>query len=208
MVANIERATIDAARRKPPESLDAYEIYLQGRELTRSSTKSSVLKAHRLFQTAIELDPTFALPFAQLAFARYLAVALHWDLANRQRLLDEGFTYARRALEWAPSLHFANLVSGELYLRQHEYDEAVQWGSKALQLNPGDAECHSGLANIFTFVGRSNEAVCRVVRMIAAIADALVSSPQPNEQSWSALAEGADYHRRGTTSARAKSRPT
>ena len=35
LVANIERVTIESARRKVPENLGAYELYLQGRELPR-----------------------------------------------------------------------------------------------------------------------------------------------------------------------------
>jgi TolB-like protein/DNA-binding winged helix-turn-helix (wHTH) protein len=159
LVANIERVTIESARRKAPESLNAYELFLQGRELMRTATRENTLAAERLLKKATALDPGFAPPFAQLAFAQYLAVALQWDPPRRQAQLEKGFAYARRALAVAPSLPFANLVLGDLYMRAHEYDNAVLWARKAIELNPGDAESYAGLANIYTFIGRSAEAV-------------------------------------------------
>ncbi len=166
LVSNIERAAIEAARRKAPENLGAYDLYLQGRELRRTSLKPKLLEAEQLFEKAISLDPGFAPPFAELALSQYVAISLQWDPSRKAEFLDKGFSYARRAIALAPSLPLASLVLGDLYLRKPDYEAAVLWGRKAIELNPGDAESYAGFANILTFAGRSAEAIPQIERAL------------------------------------------
>jgi adenylate cyclase len=56
----LEQAEIERAKRKPTESLDAYDFYLRGIASLYQWTKESVSEALRLFYRAIELDPDFA----------------------------------------------------------------------------------------------------------------------------------------------------
>src|SRR5262249_28326185 len=55
----LEQAEIERARRKPTESLDAYDYYLRGLANLYRWTKESVNEALRLFHKAIELDADF-----------------------------------------------------------------------------------------------------------------------------------------------------
>ena len=48
---------------------------------------------------------------------------------------------------------------GNLSLRRHDYDEAVAWAERAVALDPGDPENYAGLANIYSFMGRTGEAL-------------------------------------------------
>ncbi len=166
LVSNIERAAIEAARRKAPENLGAYDLYLQGRELRRTSLKPKLLEAEQLFEKAISLDPSFAPSFAELALSQFLAISLQWDPSRKAEFLDKGFSYARRAIALAPSLPLASLVLGDLYLRKPDYEAAVLWGRKAIELNPGDAESYAGFANILTFAGRAAEAIPQIERAL------------------------------------------
>ena len=52
----LEQAEIERAKRKPTESLDAYDFYLRGMASVYRRTKESVSEALRLFYKAIELD--------------------------------------------------------------------------------------------------------------------------------------------------------
>src|SRR5215467_1158664 len=56
----LEQAEIERARRKPTESLDAYDYFLRGMASHNQWTKESNDEAIRLFYRAIELDPNFA----------------------------------------------------------------------------------------------------------------------------------------------------
>ena len=157
--ATIERAEVDAGRRKAPADLAAYDYYLQGRAKELTQEKTSILEARELFQKAIELDPDFAAAYAELAHSYYLEVALRWDPPRRAEAIAKGFEFARKAVSLDPSLSFAHMTMGNLHLRRHEYDEAVRWAERAVELSPNNPENYAGLANIYSFVGRSRDAV-------------------------------------------------
>ncbi len=56
----ITRVGRDVARRKPSESLQAYDYYLLGIETTARFTKEDLKTAQELFRKALQLDPNFA----------------------------------------------------------------------------------------------------------------------------------------------------
>ncbi len=56
----LEQAEIERAKRKPTDSLDAYDHYLRGLANYHQWTEEANSEALRLFQKVIELDPDFA----------------------------------------------------------------------------------------------------------------------------------------------------
>ena len=56
----LEQVEIDRAKRKPTESLSAYDHYLQGIAKLHQPSPDAVNEALHLFYRAIELDPEFA----------------------------------------------------------------------------------------------------------------------------------------------------
>src|SRR5262249_16369700 len=64
LVSNIERSIVEQARRKPPGSLGAYELLLQGREQRDTSRYEGMVVAEGLFEQAVVLDPGYALAHA------------------------------------------------------------------------------------------------------------------------------------------------
>ena len=148
LVATVDRTAIERTRHKHPQSLGAYELYLQGRELGRTATRSNLILAEKLFENAIALDPDFAPAHAELAFVQYVFISTNVDPARRGEFLQKGLASARTALAISPSLPFANLALGDLLLRAHDVVEAEKWARRAVELGPGDADNYLGLANI------------------------------------------------------------
>ena len=81
--ANIQKAEVEAIRRRltaaPTTSLTAYELFLRGRPMERSSIRPQQLVARSLFEKAIEIDPNFALAYAYLANTYYSSLAVRWN---------------------------------------------------------------------------------------------------------------------------------
>ena len=67
----LERAEIERAKRKPTESLDAYDYYLRGMAKLHSGTREAIEAALPLFYKAIELDPEFASAYGMAAWCHF-----------------------------------------------------------------------------------------------------------------------------------------
>ena len=75
----LERAEIERAKRKPTESLDAYDYYLRGMAHFHQGTREGMGEALPLFYKAIELDPGFRLGLRDGRVVPFLAEAQRLD---------------------------------------------------------------------------------------------------------------------------------
>jgi len=64
MSLQLERAEIERARRKPTESLQAYDYYLRSKFCIYQWTREGSAEALRMTKLAISLDPDFAIAYA------------------------------------------------------------------------------------------------------------------------------------------------
>ena len=88
----MEQAEIERAKRKPTESLDAYDYYLRGMACMYRWTKDGFGEALQLFYKAIELDPDFASAHGMAAWCYF------WRMANAW-MTDRG-KRSRKPLDW------------------------------------------------------------------------------------------------------------
>ena len=63
----IQAAEVEKAQRKPPESLQAYDLVLRALPHMLSMDRERLKEAVRLLRQATEIDPTYGLSFARLA---------------------------------------------------------------------------------------------------------------------------------------------
>jgi len=146
------------ARRKPTDSLDAWECYQRGLWHLHQYREEDIEEALAFLARAIELDPTFATAHAGLAFALYYKVILGFsrdgpgDLA---KALADG-TAAVRLDENDP---FAHVALGRVHTAKGEHDEAIECCNRAIALNPNYASAYFGRAHSLWMSGRPAEAV-------------------------------------------------
>jgi adenylate cyclase len=154
------------ARRRPgqPSERTPYELLLRGREQLEHGPREELPVAETLITRAIDLDPCLALAHAQLALLYYDDVTWRLRPELSDTLLGKGFNSAERALALNASLPQANRQLGGLHLRAREYGDALRWTKRAVALNPHDGENHADLANILSYIGRSDEALRHLTR--------------------------------------------
>ncbi len=95
----LERAEIERAKRKPTESLDAYDYYLRGTAKLHYGTRDAIEAALPLFYKAIELDPDFASAYGMAAWCHLWRKVNGW-MVDRPREIAEGVRLARLAVEF------------------------------------------------------------------------------------------------------------
>jgi TolB-like protein/tetratricopeptide (TPR) repeat protein len=94
----LEKAEIERAKRKPTESLDAYDYYLRGMANVHLWTKEANSEALRLFYKAIELDPDFASAYGMAAWCYAWRKWNGW-MVDRKQEITETRRLAQRAAE-------------------------------------------------------------------------------------------------------------
>lgn len=94
----LELAEIERAKRKPTDSLDAYDYYLRGRANLNLGTREAIDEGLPLFIKAIELDSDYAAAYAMAAWCHFWRKVNGW-MTDRPREIAEGTRLARRAVE-------------------------------------------------------------------------------------------------------------
>jgi adenylate cyclase len=94
----LEQAEIERARRKPTESLDAYDYFLRGMAGLHLWTKDSAEEALMHFYRAIDLDPSFAAAYGMAARCFCQRKANGW-MRDRLQESAETVRLARLATE-------------------------------------------------------------------------------------------------------------
>jgi TolB-like protein/class 3 adenylate cyclase/Tfp pilus assembly protein PilF len=94
----LEEAEIERARRKPTDSLDAYDHFLRGLGAFHQWTEEANNEALLLFQQATKLDPTFAAAYGMAALCYDQRKGNGW-MINRGEEVAETARLVRRASE-------------------------------------------------------------------------------------------------------------
>jgi adenylate cyclase len=145
------------AKRKPPDSLDAWECVVRALSLMNTRTKSEVGAARELLQKAIVLDPNYALAYALLSFVTTLGVHMGWD--RRESVLACAWDNAHKALQFDADDPWAHLALGYVLVWSKQIPDGLVEYQKALALNPNFAIAHYLIALANAFLGRSDEAL-------------------------------------------------
>src|SRR3954452_3165393 len=132
----LEQAEIERAKRKPTESLDAYDYFLRGMASLHQWTKESNDEALRLFYKSIELDPGFASAYGMAAWSFVWRKVNGW-MGGRQTEIDEAGRLARRAIDLGAEDAVALSGGGyALVFVAHDVDRGAAYIDRALALNP------------------------------------------------------------------------
>ena len=146
VAGRIEDASIVAARRRPPDSIEAFECLLRGIDHHRLGgvTDENAREAVKWFSKAIEADPSYAAAYA------WRVCAASW-LPDFD--VDAGERDIRRALELDPCDPEANRILGFIELLNGNFDQAKLLSLRALEMNPTDAYLRARSAAVMTYAG-------------------------------------------------------
>jgi Flp pilus assembly protein TadD len=137
---------------KPPSSLEAYDLVLQGRDRLSRNTRSDNAQARTLFERAIMLDSSCAPAYVGLGRVNYLAVTQGWTFDARATF-ERAERLVRRAIELDEAASSAHALLGMIFGDLGNYDDALAEIKRAVELNSSDAEACGGLLNILLWSG-------------------------------------------------------
>ena len=132
----LEQAEIERSKRKPTDSLDAYDYYLRGIACVHRWSREGSTEALRLFNKAIELDSDFAAAYGMAARCYSQRKVSGW-MTDRQNEAAEAERLARQAAELGRDDPIALCAAGmALAYVVGDLDEGAALIDRALSLNP------------------------------------------------------------------------
>jgi serine/threonine protein kinase/tetratricopeptide (TPR) repeat protein len=145
-------------QREPTKNLEAYQLFLHGRQWLVRFTPSALERAIEQFERVVALDPGFALAWTSMAMAFSELVehgAIDPGLAHRRA--SEAVTHALRI---DPDLAAAYTVRGHLkMMHELDWEGAESDYKRALELSPSDADAYDFYGRLCDALERFDEAV-------------------------------------------------
>jgi tetratricopeptide (TPR) repeat protein len=146
-------------RRESPLTLEAADAYLKGLSL-RSFAPARQEEAISLFRRVVELEPTFAPAWAEMAYAEIWAYSVDENAGDRARRAAEIRQLADRAIDLDPSLGKGYLVRGTIQFYQDWDFAAAEVTLRAgLEVDPADRAVGQRLSMLLAAEGRLEEAI-------------------------------------------------
>ena len=135
----LQAAEVDRARRKRPENLDAYDLYLRALPELRAMTAESSARALASLRQAIDIEPGYAAALAQAAFCYLWRFTNQW-MADEDAETVEGVRLARAAVAADREDPTVLAIAGRaLLLLNGDADTAGTLLDRAVARNPNSA---------------------------------------------------------------------
>lgn len=154
----LEHAERKRARRKPPGSLDAWDLYHRGLWHMYHYTQEENAEARALFRRAIDIDPSFAAAHTGLASTEYFEYIQGYS-TNRKSQFTEAFEAARKAVALDDKDAIGHVVLAQLYLVDRQFELGLEEAKTAARLNPNSARVWYGVGWCYTFAGLADDAI-------------------------------------------------
>jgi adenylate cyclase len=135
---SIRAAEIERARRKRPESLDAYDLVMRALPHVWALEWESNKEATRLLEKALLLDPGYPLALSLAAWCRGQRIVYNWS-ENIQEDKRETLRQAQAAAALAHDDPFILTVLGAALSITREFQRAASMLDRALFLDPNSA---------------------------------------------------------------------
>ena len=197
----LKDALVESVRRKPSQSLSAYDCYLHGRWLF-DQTAGQDPKALELLTKAIGIDPNFALAHCYIALAH--AYSLYTTTPIGADPIATALESAERALAAGEGDHFVHSTMGSVYILCGRHELADMHSQKAITLNPNDIFALMARGYVLAYLGDPEAGVSLLAR-------ALRHDPNTSSFHYEMLAEACyllrDYERAVQIYERWRNRP-
>jgi serine/threonine-protein kinase len=145
-----------AASAHPTENVEAYNLYLKGRNaLSNASDEKTIQAAMNYFTGALQKDPEFALAYTGLSDADREMYDQKKDKYWSARAV-EAAKQAAQLNDKLPEVHFA---LGSAYAATGQNAQAIAEEKRALELAPNSDEGYQRLGNAYKANGQREEAL-------------------------------------------------
>jgi tetratricopeptide (TPR) repeat protein len=143
------------ARRKPPDSLDAWDLVMRAFSHYWRVTRQDNVAAQALLEKAVAIDPNYGQALGVLATSHTFGAHMGWeDMAAIAPIVEQAAQTAILADSEDPWAHHA---LGAVYLFARRFDDSLAEFETALRLNPNFSLAQGYYGLTLTYCGRWEE---------------------------------------------------
>ena len=141
---------------KPTENLQAYDLYLRGKNYARRMTRQDLEFALQMFENAVLLDPNFALAYAAIA---NVCAQTHYNYGRDPIWLQRAEAASHKAVGLQPQLPEVLVAQAWILYAAQNYENAVHLVQKAIDRRRDCEGAYYLLCRILFAAGRYQELV-------------------------------------------------
>jgi TolB-like protein/DNA-binding SARP family transcriptional activator/Flp pilus assembly protein TadD len=161
LAVKLDRVERDRAKRKMPESISAYDLWLRSRDHLSARKKEDNATARALLEKAVELDPNGARYFADLAMAHLHQSRYGWsDSQDRSLRVAEDLAHTGVALD--DSDYWTHWMLADVLCAKSDFSGALAAYERAYALNPNDADLLADFGRFYIYLGQADESIRRI----------------------------------------------
>jgi TolB-like protein/class 3 adenylate cyclase/Tfp pilus assembly protein PilF len=143
------------AQRKPPDSMDAWDLVMRGLSHYWRLTRQDHVVAQALLEKATAIDPNYGQALGVLAASRMFSAHMGWaEMATVAPIAEREALAAIRADSEDPWAHYA---LGCVYLFARRFDDSLAEFELALRLNPNFSLAQGYYGLTMSYCGRWEE---------------------------------------------------
>jgi TolB-like protein len=154
----------ERVKRKPPQSLDAWESFIRAMFLYCQHSDASTTEALTLLDHAVGMDPSYAQAHGLRGVCLAWRAFQGWE--NRETTFEEAAEAAARATACDPDEPWASLAHGFIAIARLRDADAIEAFGRAVDISPNFAYAHGLLGAAHAFGGRSEQAIESIDRAV------------------------------------------
>jgi TolB-like protein len=147
-----------------PTNLEAYNLYLKGHHLTKTTRADAMRRGLECFMEAIRLDPGYAPPYHGAALF-YILGALYGTMPPRSAF-PEGEKLVLKGLALNEDSAMLQMTLAMLRMFQWRWTEAEEAFVRSISLEPTNSHPHMMYAILCAYLGRHEQALREATRAV------------------------------------------
>jgi serine/threonine-protein kinase len=151
----------DAIGARPTQNLEAYQAYVRGKENDFLMTREGIELCIKMFERAVELDPSFAIAWA--ALSKEYSGMHHFGFDRSEARIAQARAAKDRAFALSPGLPEAEIAEGYYhYWIYRDFPAALAAFARAEKLLPNNIDVLEGIAYTWRRQGRFEDAIAKL----------------------------------------------
>ena len=144
----------EAIAARPTENLQAYDLYLRGRNYARRKARQDLDFALQMFENAVALDGQFALAHAGIASA---SAQYYFHYERSRTWIERARLAAERAIAVAETSPEALVAQAWVAYGEDRFDDAISYVRRAVRMNPSIESGYYLMLRLLFAAGRYQE---------------------------------------------------